>query len=72
MNNEFDDELSRMDELEKKSDSPINKALSLDDPISDLKLRAHPIVQTGTKLQSVISTLPVSYTHLTLPTKRIV
>ena len=37
MNNEFDDELSRMDELEKESDSPINKALSLDDPISELK-----------------------------------
>jgi CBS domain-containing protein len=57
MNNEFDDELSRMDELEKESESPINKALSLDDPISELKLRAHPIVQTGTKLQSVINTL---------------
>ncbi|MDP6339999.1 MAG: CBS domain-containing protein [Candidatus Marinimicrobia bacterium] len=57
MQTEFDDELTRMDELEQASDAAINKALSLDDAISQLELRKHPIVQTGTTLQSVIDTL---------------
>jgi len=57
MNSEFNDELTRMDELEQASDAPINKALSLDDPITTLELREHPTVQTGTTLQSVIDTL---------------
>ena len=51
MQTEFDDELTRMDELEQASDAAINKALSLDDAISQLELRKHPIVQTGTTLQ---------------------
>ena len=57
MQSEFDDELTRMDELEKTSDTAINKALSLDDVISNLQLREHPTVQTGTSLQSVIDIL---------------
>lgn len=59
MQSEFDDELTRMDELEQALDAPINKALSLDDAISHLELRGHPIVQTGTTLQSVIDTLGI-------------
>ncbi|MBT4068505.1 MAG: CBS domain-containing protein [Candidatus Marinimicrobia bacterium] len=57
MQNEFDDELTRMDELENASDMTLNKALSLDDTISSLELRDHPTVQTGTSLQSVIDIL---------------
>ncbi len=37
MTNDFDDELKRMDELEQVSEVPINKALSLEDAISEFK-----------------------------------
>ncbi len=57
MQSEFDDELTRMDELEQATDAPINKALSLNDAISNLELRYHPTVQTGTSLQAVIDIL---------------
>jgi len=50
MTNDFDDELKRMDELEQVSEAPINKALSLEDAISDLELRNHPTVQSGSTL----------------------
>ena len=59
MTNDFDDELKRMDELEQVSEAPINKALSLEDAISDLELRNHPTVQSGSTLQSVIEILRV-------------
>ena len=59
MTNDFDDELKRMDELEQVSEAPINKALSLEDAISDLELRNHPTVQSGSTLQSVIDILRV-------------
>ena len=39
MTNDFDDELKRMDELEQVSEAPINKALTLEDAISDLESR---------------------------------
>ncbi len=54
MTNDFDDELKRMDELEQVSEAPINKALSLEDAISDLELRNHPTVQSGSTLQSIL------------------
>ena len=57
MNKNFDDELNRMDEIESQSDSPITRALSLDDPISKLSLRHHPIVSSGINLKSVIKIL---------------
>jgi CBS domain-containing protein len=59
MTNDFDDELKRMDELEQVSEVPINKALSLEDAISELELRNHPTVQSGSTLQSVIDILRV-------------
>ena len=57
MTNDFDDELKRMDELEQASDAPINKALSLEDTISSLELRNHPVVQSGSTLKFVIDIL---------------
>ena len=57
MNKNFDDELNRMDEIENYSDSPITRALSLDDPIAKLSLRDHPIVSSGINLKSVIKIL---------------
>ena len=57
MTNNFDDELKRMDELEQASDAPINKALSLEDTISSLELRNHPVVQSGSTLKFVIDIL---------------
>ena len=57
MNRNFDDELNRMDEIENYSDSPITRALSLDDPIAKLSLRDHPIVSSGINLKSVIKIL---------------
>ena len=57
MNKNFDDELNRMDEIESQSDSPITRALSLDEPISKLSLRHHPIVSSGINLKSVIKIL---------------
>ena len=50
MNRNFDDELNRMDEIENYSDSPITRALSLDDPIAKLSLRDHPAVSSGISL----------------------
>ena len=57
MTNDFDDELKRMDELEQASDAPINKALSLEDTISSLELRNHPVIQSGSTLKFVIDIL---------------
>ena len=57
MNKNFDDELNRMDEIENYSDSPITRALSLDDPIAKLSLRDHPAVSSGISLKSVIKIL---------------
>lgn len=57
MTENFDDELTRMDELEEQAESALFEALSLDDPIKGLSLRQHPTVQSGTTLQSVIDTL---------------
>jgi len=54
---DFDDELKRMDEIENESESFLYEALSLDDPISALKLRTHPTVSSNTTLQSVIDIL---------------
>ena len=54
---DFDDELARMDELERDSDTPINQGLSLNDPIEHLSLRDHPSVKSGTNLESVIKIL---------------
>ncbi|MDG2266267.1 MAG: CBS domain-containing protein [Candidatus Marinimicrobia bacterium] len=54
---DFDDELARMDELERDSDIPINQALSLNDPIEHLSLRYHPSVESGTTLESAIKIL---------------
>jgi hypothetical protein len=42
MNKDFDDELARMDEIEHDSETSLNKALSLNDPIASLSLRYHP------------------------------
>ena len=57
MAQDFDDELKRMDEIENESESFLYEALSLDDPISALKLRTHPTVSSNTTLQSVIDIL---------------
>ena len=57
MTQDFDDELKRMDEIENESESFLYEALSLDDPISALKLRTHPTVSSNTTLQSVIDIL---------------
>ncbi len=54
---QFDDELARMDELELATESELYEALSLNDPIKGLVLRYHPVVQSGTSLHSVIETL---------------
>lgn len=54
---DFDDELARMDELENNSDTPINQALTLNDPIENLSLRSHPIVESGENLKSAIEIL---------------
>ena len=57
MNKDFDDELARMDEIEHDSDTSLNKALSLNDPIASLSLRYHPIIESGTSLDSTINIL---------------
>ena len=57
MNKDFDDELARMDEIEHGSDTSLNKALSLNDPIASLSLRYHPIIESGTSLNSTINIL---------------
>ena len=49
---DFDDELARMDELENDSDTPINQALTLNDPIENLSLRSHPIIESVANLKS--------------------
>ena len=54
---DFDDELARMDELENDSDTPINQALTLNDPIENLSLRSHPIIESGANLKSAIEIL---------------
>mgnify|MGYP001472748034 CR=1 FL=1 len=66
MTNDFDDELKRMDELEQASDAPINKALSLEDTISSLELRNHPVVQSGSTLKFVIDILRVPRPNISL------
>jgi len=57
MNINIDEELKHMDEIQASSDSKINEAFSLNDPITTLKFRYHPIVKHNTTLQSVIRIL---------------
>ena len=57
MNTNIDDELKHMDEIQRSSDLKINEAFSLNDPITTLKFRYHPIVKSKSTLQEVISIL---------------
>lgn len=55
--NNFDDELARMDELESEKSSKIKEGMSLNDPISGLSLSEPVVVSAGTKLDKAIKKL---------------
>ncbi|HBN45810.1 MAG TPA: CBS domain-containing protein [Candidatus Marinimicrobia bacterium] len=55
--NQFDDEMQRMDELEYDTASGIEEGVSLDDPLSSLALRRPFVVSTGTSLSKGIKKL---------------
>ncbi len=55
MASEFDDEMDRMDELEKEVDHEIAEAFSLNDPLSSLQLSDPIIMNSGDSLASMIT-----------------
>jgi len=55
--NQFDDEMKRMDELEYDASSGIEEGVSLDDSISSLDLPNPIVVKTGTSLIDAIQKL---------------
>ncbi|RMF07362.1 MAG: CBS domain-containing protein [Candidatus Neomarinimicrobiota bacterium] len=55
--NQFDDELQRMEELEREEDQVFQEAISLDDPISSLEV-SHPVtVPLGASIREVVEKL---------------
>ncbi len=57
LENQFDDEMKRMDELEYDVSSGIEEGVSLDDPISSLALPKPIVVSTGTSLSKAVKKL---------------
>lgn len=55
--NQFDDEMKRMDELESEQSSLIEKGVALDDPISSLSLPDPIVVESNTSLANAITQL---------------
>ena len=55
--NQFDDELRRMDELEHDKSSGIGEGVSLDDSLSGLALPQPIVVNAGTSLSKAIQKL---------------
>ncbi len=55
--NQFDDEMQRMDELESEESSLIQEGVTLEDPISSLSLPDPIIVESGSSLSSAIAQL---------------
>ncbi|HJL63331.1 MAG: CBS domain-containing protein [Candidatus Marinimicrobia bacterium] len=55
--NQFDDELKRMDELEYDASSGIEEGVSLDDPLSGLALKNPIVVNIGTPLSEAVQKL---------------
>jgi len=52
--NQFDDELQRMEELEREEEQIFQDAITLDDPISSLEV-SHPVmVPVGTSIRTVV------------------
>ncbi len=54
MASEFDDEMDRMDELEKEVDHELSEAVSLNDPLSSLNLSNPIVLNVGNSLASMI------------------
>lgn len=57
LENQFDDEMKRMDELEYDVSSGIEEGISLDDPLSSLALSKPIVVSTGTSLSEAVKKL---------------
>jgi CBS domain-containing protein len=54
MTSEFDEEMDRMDELEKEVDHELSEAVSLNDPLSSLSLSKPIVLNVGDSLASMI------------------
>lgn len=57
MDDLFDDELNRMDELERETKSEFQEAVSIEDPIASLDLIPPIVIPKGTTLQKAIGLL---------------
>ncbi len=57
MDDLFDDELKRMDELEQETKSQFQEAVSIEDPIASLELRPPIVIPKGTPLKEAIRLL---------------
>ncbi len=55
--NQFDDEMQRMDELESEESSLIQEGVTLDDPLSSLSLSSPIVVDSGTTLSNAVNQL---------------
>lgn len=54
---QFDDELARMDELEQSESPGLNEGITLDAPLSSLKLPRPIIVSSGTSIKEAVMNL---------------
>ncbi len=59
MANQFDDEMARMDELEREESPGVHEAVTLHEPISELELPAPIVLPMGTSIKKAVKQLQV-------------